>query len=177
MLIPRRKFHDKSSLLSYLDTIDKKYAEGKSRLNATHLLNGLSIQDINLDIVFELFDLIPKKDIMNANLEILTDYDDYIERVFCNSFDKSEEQPSRFTIKKLICSQAVDIPYIEGIGHGEGEFEFDESKCSTGNYPKDEPMYFLREFEMLSFVDGEYIHKRYHYDVFVYIPMMRTTNK
>lgn len=170
MLITRRKFHDKDSLIDYLDSIDKKYEEGKSRLNATHLLNGLSIEDINLEYVFELFDLIPKKDLMNANLEILTDDDDYIERVFCNSFDKNLEQPSRFTIKKLICSGEVDIPYIEGTGYGEGEFEFDESKCRDGKYPKDIPLYFLREFEMLTLIEGEYVHKRYHYDVFVYIP-------
>lgn len=169
MLITRRKFHDRQSFLDYLHHVDVKYEEGKSILNATNLLNGLSVDDIDFDNIFELFDLIPKKDLINANLEILTDEDDYIERVYCNSFDRNSKQPSRFTIRKAICSQSLEIPYIEGVSYGEGEFEFDKDKCKKGIIPV-VPLYFLREFEMLSLVEGEYIHKRYHYDVFVYIP-------
>lgn len=176
MLITRRKFHDKVTLIAYLDSVDEKYKQGTSVLSATHLLNGLAIEDIDLDIVFELFDFIPAKYVRQSNLEILTDYDDYIERVFCNSFDRNELQPSKFTIQKIVCSKEIEIPYIEGRSDSEGEFEFDKDKCIEGDYPRDVPIYFLREFEMLTLEEGKYIPKRYHYDVFVYIPRNLSVN-
>lgn len=180
MIISRRQFYDKDSYIQFLNYSDEEFKKGKSTINSAMILDGLSLSDIDFDIIFELFNQTPIDRMKESGLEISTDAE-YLERIFKNLFDTSTNNARKYKILTVVSPSStldsLQIPYVEGTTGGEKFFPF-KYKSKRGKYPTDVPLY-LREYETLNtkgFFKVQYTHKYSLYNVYAYIPRNYKSN-
>ena len=173
MQISYKCFSSKENFAELLKSIDTNYKAGSSTIDSDDILNGVSIESINFELINSLLTQIPSDKLKSVGVEV-TSSEVYLKRIFRNRFDTNSSFPHKDIITKVVSPVSkldnLTIPEEEGSFDGR---QFRTMKQNVGKYPTNLPLYFIKETQFLKsegLFNVKYFYKDSSYNIFVYIP-------